>query len=198
LFNVGSIIEAAAILERSFPRTRNSEQQYQPHKHATLESLMLLGSLHSMSGRVADAVVEFKFALLKDPYALEAVEQLAKFGCEESTMLALIDMGLKGVVMYENKDAPAHVNTFIKSKGGNLTPAIEPLFPFWTYAQAHSTLNRNQLPASLEHFNGLSLQFPNHPYLILQKAHIQQELGYILASEKNYQRGPSICTGSLV
>jgi anaphase-promoting complex subunit 7 len=140
---------------------------------------MLLGSLHSMSGRVADAVVEYKFALLKDPYALEAVEQLAKLGCEESTMLALIDVGLKRVVMFKNKDATAHVDP---------TAAIEPLLPLRKYAQAHSTLNRNQLPASLEHFNVLSSQYPHHPHLILHQAHIQQELGHILASEKNYQR----------
>ena len=132
-----------------------------------------------MSGRVADAVVEYKFALLKDPYALEAVEQLAKLGCEESTMLALIDVGLKRVVMFKNKDATAHVDP---------TAAIEPLLPLRKYAQAHSTLNRNQLPASLEHFNVLSSQYPHHPHLILHQAHIQQELGHILASEKNYQR----------
>lgn len=189
LFNVGSIIEAAAILERSFPRTRISGQQHQPHDFVTLESLMLLGSLHNMSGRGADAVVEFQFALLKDPYALEAVEQLARLGCEESTMLALIDVGLKRLVTYKNNESTADV---IDSKEEDLTAEIKPLLPLRKYAQAHSALNKNQLPASLDHFRGLSSQFPHHPHLILHKAHIQQELGHILASEQNYQRVRSL------
>jgi anaphase-promoting complex subunit 7 len=188
LFNVGSIIEAAAILERSFPHPKNSGQQHRPHNLATLESLMLLGSLHSMSGRVADAVVEFKFALWKDPYTLEAVEQLAKLGCDECTMLALIDVGLKRLVTYNNDESTADVNMFVNSNEEHLTAEIKPLLPLRKYAQAHSTLNRNQLPASLELFNGLSSKFPHHPHLILHKAQIQQELGHILASEQNYQR----------
>ena len=141
-----------------------------------------------MSGRVADAVVEFKFALWKDPYTLEAVEQLAKLGCDECTMLALIDVGLKRLVTYKNDECTAHVNMSVNSNEEVLTAEIKPLIPLRKYAQAHSTLNRNQLPASLGLFNGLSSKFPHHPHLILHKAHIQQELGQILASEQNYQR----------
>lgn len=192
LSNAGSIIEAAAILERSFPHgTKNAtvqkqqHQQRQPHVYATLESLMLLGNLHYMSGRVADAVVEYKFAVMKDPYALEAVEQLAKLGCDESTTLALIDVGLKHLAN-ESKEEDRNVvhDSIAESKDAE----VECLLPLRTFAQAHSTLYKNQLSTSLEHFTCLSSQFHNNPHIILQKAHIQQELGQILASEKNYQR----------
>ena len=131
LFNVGSIIEAAAILERSFPRTTadsssNSSSttfqqlnQRQPHQYATLESLMLLGQLHSMSGRVSDAKDDYKFALLKDPYALEAVENLAKLGCDESTILALMDVGLKRLVLDQNKEEEEEENNVVKVEEEN-------------------------------------------------------------------------------
>ena len=75
LFNVGSIIEAAAILERSFPNNNNT---HSPHEYSTLESVMLLGNLYKSSGRIADAVSQYKYALVKEPYALEAMERLAK------------------------------------------------------------------------------------------------------------------------
>ena len=203
LSNVGSIIEAAAILERSFPRTRNSEHQREPHDHATLESLMLLGNLHTMSGRVSDAVTEYKFALLKNPYALEAVERLAKLGCDESTILALVDVGLNRLVKEQLKlaqsckNGPRLNNSRDASHADTLTlvddskafeSSTKTLLPLREYALAHSTLHRNQLSSSLQHFTQLSSQFPHHPYLLLQKAHVQQELGHILASEQNYQR----------
>lgn len=190
LSNTGSIIEAAAILERSFPHTTansasfGKQQQQQPHVYATLESLMLLGNLHCMSGRVLDAVVEYKFAVMKDPYALEAVEQLAKLGCDESTTMALIDVGLKRL----DNDTEDGSKSVVDSKAECDDVAVKSLLPLRTFAQAHSTLNKNQLSTSLEHFTRLSSQFPHHPHIILQQAHIQQELGHILASEKNYQR----------
>jgi len=192
LSNVGSIIEAASILERSFPRTRNSEQQRQPHYYSTLESLMLLGNLHTMSGRVSDAVTEYKFALLKNPYALEAVERLAKLGCDESTILALVDVGLKRMVKEQlaqrKKESTEDKNAVCDSKDEGTTPVLPIGGTIREYALAHSTLHRNQITSSLQHFTELSSQFPHHPYLLLQKAHIQQELGHILASEQNYQR----------
>jgi len=184
LSNVGSIIEAAAILERSFPRSRNSGRERQPHANATLDSLMLLGNLLSMSGRVADALVEYKFALLKDPYALEAVEQLAQLGCDESTISALLDVGLKRLTTNNKHGSTEDMNMGAEEQ----TSGSKPLLPLREYAQAQSTLHRNHLTTSLEHFNRLSSQFPHHPHLILQKAHIQQELGHILESEQNYQR----------
>jgi len=200
LSNVGSIIEAAAILERSLPRTRNMDQQRQPHGYATLESLMLLGNLHTMSGRVSDAVVVYKFALLKNPYALEAVERLAKLGCDESTIVALVDVGLKRMVreqLSQRKtdefatDDENDTSMVEESKEEELNKQA-PLLPLKEYAQAHSALHRNQLPSSLQHFSQLSSQFPHHPYLILQKAHVQQEMGHILAAEQNYQRVRSL------
>ena len=194
LSNVGSIIEAAAILERSFPRTKSiGHQQRQPHQYASLESLMLLGNLHSMSGRVADAKDDYKFALLKDPYALEAVEKLAKLGCDESTMLALMDVGLKRLASSSEKDEKKDDNKMAVDDDKEETTASskqnkEPLLPLREYAQAHSTLQRNHLATSLEHFSKLSLQYPHHPHLILEMANIQQELGHILSSEQNYKR----------
>lgn len=192
LSNVGSIIEAASILERSFPRTRNSEQQRQPHGYATLESLMLLGNLHTMSGRVSDAVTEYKFALLKNPYALEAVERLAKLGCDESTILALLDVGLKRLVKEQfaqrKKESTDDLDMLDDPKDEGTDSALLIGGTLREYALAHSTLHRNQLTSSLQHFSQLSSQFPHHPYLLLQKAHVQQELGHILSSEQNYQR----------
>ena len=189
LSDCGSIIEASAILERSFPRPRNSEQKRRPHEFATLESLMLLGHLHTLSGRVSDAVKEYKFALLQCPYALEAVERLAKLGCDESTLLALVDVGLKRFIKEKNtpgnpEETTEHMDTTHGSKGKE----NQPLLPLRDYALALSTLHRNQLTRSLQHFTQLSAQFPRHPHLLLQKAHVQQELGQILASEENYQR----------
>lgn len=191
LSNVGSIIEAAAILERSFPRSRNSGTQRQPHAHATLDSLMLLGNLHSMSGRGSDALVDYKFCLLKDPYALEAAERLAKLGCDEATMLALMDVGMKRLVTDQKNvstmDKDMNWNIAQEMKDGQ-TSGPTPLLPIREYAQAQSALYKNQLTTALEHFSKLSSQYPHHPHLILQKAHIQQELGHILESEQNYQR----------
>jgi len=192
LSNVGSCIEAAAILERSFPRGRTSGKQRQPHAYATLESLMLLGNLHSMSGRVTDALVEYKFALLKDPYALEAVERLAKLGCDESTLLALMDVGLKRLATYDKRGSTEEASMLEDSKDEEQSTKTESLLPLREYAQAHSTLHRNQLTSSLNHFTILSSQYPHHPHLILLKAHIQQELGHILTAEQNYQRVRSL------
>ena len=119
---------------------------------------MLLGNLHCMSGRVLDAVVEYKFAVMKDPYALEAVEQLAKLGCDESTTMALIDVGLKRL----DNDTEDGSKSVVDSKAECDDVAVKSLLPLRTFAQAHSTLTQNQLSTSLEHFTRLSSQFPHH------------------------------------
>ena len=212
LSNVGSVIEAAAILERSFPRrsVTRSGNNATPHPYATLESHMLLGQLLEMSGRVMDAQAEYKSAMMCNPYALEACYSLAKLGCEEGIILSLVEDSLK---QYVKEQLAASGNSIIASSSGGLddpaandddemvdtTTTIEkkqggdqhqqqhPLLPLRLYAQAHSSLYRNQLSASLDYFTQLSTQFKYHPYLLLQKAHIQQELGHILSSERDYR-----------
>ncbi|KAL7548087.1 hypothetical protein ACHAWF_011375 [Thalassiosira exigua] len=203
LSEVGSIIEAAAILERSFPRSprgsgRRGGGRPQPHPLATLESHMLLANLHEMSGRASDARAEYEAALAKDPYALEAIDRLAGLGIDEHSLLALVDAGLK--CWAAERLAQAQRQT--EGEWGSPEDAgkeegpesqsqprsePEPLLPLREYALAHSALHRNQLVPSLGHFARLTAQFPYQPYLLLQKAHTQQELGHILASEQNYQ-----------
>ena len=182
LFNVGSIIEAAAILERSFPNNNNT---HSPHEYSTLESVMLLGNLYKSSGRIADAVSQYKYALVKEPYALEAMEQLAKLGCDEHAIITALDTGLNHFV----NDKTTTEEPMEMGPPGN---RIMPLIPLRRYAQAHSTFAKNQLMDSLEHFIELSVQFPYHTHIILHKAHIQQELGHILQSEQSYQRVRSL------
>lgn len=184
LFNVGSIIEAAAILERSFPRNTKTGMQLIPHEYSTLESVMLLGNLYKISGRTADAVFQYKYALEKEPYALEAMEQLAKLGCDEPAMMSALDTGLSCSVAVDKTKEPTPMGP-----PGN---RIKPLIPLQRYAQAHSTFAKNQLMDSLEHFIELSVQFPYHTHILLHKAHIQQELGHILQSEQSYQRVRSL------
>ncbi len=217
--NIGSIIEASSILERSFPHVatphnRNKTQHHfheqqaetpDPHPLATLESHMLLGSLHVLSGRYSDAIIEFKLALKKDPYAMEAVEHLARLGCKEKVLMELVDEGLRAIVEEEQN--------FVKG-GEGVDPSSEPakekrnesskceksgqndaskqksssLIPFRDYIPAYTTLHSNHLALSLHHFSDLTAQYPYNPHFIVQFAHIQQELGQILLAEQNYQR----------
>ena len=241
LSKVGSIIEAASILERSFPRTHGDDnsnnatpnagftsdplqqQQLQPHKFAVLESHMLLGYLHTLSGRLSEAMMEYKFALQKNPYALEAVEHLAKLGCPENVILNLVDEGLKNLVKDQfaqgaypgdfsfKDDGTSNIEDSNKSKELGFTPmggketnvndigkptklisTVPCLLPLHEYALAHSTLQKNQLSTSYRHFLRLTSFFPYHPHLLIQLAHIQQELGHILGAEQNYQRVRSL------
>jgi len=217
--NIGSIIEASSILERSFPHVATSHDRHQtqhhfqeqqaetadPHPLATLESHMLLGSLHVLSGRYSDAITEFKLALKKDPYAMEAVEHLARLGCKEKVLLELVDEGLRTVVVEEQRDftqgregvesssESGHDNIDVppkseKSGQNDATKTTSSLIPFRDYIPAYTTLHSNHLALSLHHFSDLTAQYPHNPRFLMKFAHIQQELGQILLAEQNYQR----------
>ena len=177
----GTLIEATAMLERCFPHSTNRQRQRQPHALASLESCMLLGNLLRRTERKADAVVEYKFALLKNPYALEAIDQLARLGCNETSLLALVDEGLRDLVKSRLSS---------KSKGDvdGMDEDGEPLIPLVEYSKAHANMYGNQMAAALENFNGLSAVYPTDPYIMMHRANILQEMGHVLESERSYRR----------
>eukprot|EP00573_Skeletonema_grethae_P003148 CAMPEP_0201686162 /NCGR_PEP_ID=MMETSP0578-20130828/709_1 /ASSEMBLY_ACC=CAM_ASM_000663 /TAXON_ID=267565 /ORGANISM="Skeletonema grethea, Strain CCMP 1804" /LENGTH=724 /DNA_ID=CAMNT_0048170177 /DNA_START=97 /DNA_END=2271 /DNA_ORIENTATION=- len=206
LSQTGSIIEAASILERCFPRPRLRDGNTTTNEFSTLQSVMLHGHLYMLSNRASDAVVQYRFALRKNPYAIEAVEQLAVLGCADNVILDLVEEGMKNFAREridevkkkqkeqsndamhtgndnhdddENQDADAE-----DSKDNNK----ELLIPVKDYVLAVTSLHRNQLHASHQHFSKLNDLFPDHPYILIQLAHIQQELGQILGSEQSYKR----------
>mmetsp|Transcript_33518 Transcript_33518/g.76521 ORF Transcript_33518/g.76521 Transcript_33518/m.76521 type:complete len:634 (+) Transcript_33518:221-2122(+) len=176
----GTLIEATAMLERCFPHSTNRQRQRQPHALASLESCMLLGSLLQRTERKADAVVEFKFALLKNPYALEAIDQLARLGCNEAALLALVDEGLRDLVKSRLSKSKKEVD--------GMDEDDEPLIPLVEYSKAHANMYGNQMATALEHFNGLSAVYPTDPYIMMHRANILQEMGHVLESERSYRR----------
>jgi len=199
LSQTGSIIEAASILERCFPRPRLRDGQIATNDFSTLQSLMLHGHLYMLSNRASDAIVQYRFALAKNPYAIEAVEQLAVLGCADTAILELVDEAVKNF-------AQERISSVKKSKKGDDTMQTgndeedknqddakdnisnELLIPVRDYVLAVTSLHRNQLHASHQHFSKLNNLFPDHPYILIQLAHIQQELGQILGSEQSYKR----------
>ena len=199
LSQTGSIIEAASILERCFPRPRLRDGQIATNDFSTLQSLMLHGHLYMLSNRASDAIVQYRFALAKNPYAIEAVEQLAVLGCADTAILELVDEAVENF-------AQERIASVKKSKKGNDTMQTgndeedknqddakdnnsnELLIPVRDYVLAVTSLHRNQLHASHQHFSKLNNLFPDHPYILIQLAHIQQELGQILGSEQSYKR----------
>eukprot|EP00985_Skeletonema_marinoi_P016297 scaffold8722_cov102-Skeletonema_marinoi.AAC.1 len=199
LSQTGSIIEAASILERCFPRPRLRDGQIATNDFSTLQSLMLHGHLYMLSNRASDAIVQYRFALAKNPYAIEAVEQLAVLGCADTAILELVDEAVKNF-------AQERISSVKKSKKGNDIMQTgnddedknqddakdnnnnELLIPVRDYVLAVTSLHRNQLHASHQHFSKLNNLFPDHPYILIQLAHIQQELGQILGSEQSYKR----------
>jgi anaphase-promoting complex subunit 7 len=186
LSDIGSIYDAAAILERCFPKELDGTLQgAAPTPFATVESHMLLGDLYVQNQRYVDAAEEYKFALCKNPYVLEALEKLARLGCPESDLLQMVDDGMKNLVT----EIMRRNETDDEKQTVESLPQIDSLRE---YAFAHSTLHKNQLVLSHQHFCKLVSLFPFHPYLLVQLAHIQQEMGYILRSEQNYQRVRSL------
>jgi len=200
LSQTGSIIEAASILERCFPRPRLRDGQIATNDFSTLQSLMLHGHLYMLSNRASDAIIQYRFALAKNPYAIEAVEQLAVLGCADTAILELVDEAVKNF-------AQERISSVKKSKKGDDTMQTgnddadenqddakdnnnnnELLIPVRDYVLAVTSLHRNQLHASHQHFSKLNNLFPDHPYILIQLAHIQQELGQILGSEQSYKR----------
>jgi len=205
LSQTGSIIEAASILERSFPRPRLAGGKIVPNEYATLQTVMLHGHLYMLSNRASDAIIQYKFALRKNPYVLEAVEQLAVLGCADNTILELVDDGMKQLALEQidlvkNKDGTKNADSTMQTTSttadenqddkaaGTEEGANELLVPVRDYVLAVTTLHRNQLHASHQHFSKLNSLYPDHPYLLIQLAHIQQELGQILGSEQSYKR----------
>ena len=176
----GTLIEATAMLERCFPHSTNRHRQRQPHALATLESCMLLGTLLRRTERKADAVVEYKFALLKNPYALEAIDQLARLGCNEAALLALVDEGLRDYAKSRLSKS--------KKRTDGMDEDDEPLIPLVEYSKAYANMYGNQMAAALEHFNELSAAYPTDPYIMMHRANILQEMGHVLESERTYRR----------
>ena len=214
LSQTGSIIEAASILERCFPRPRvrggsggDSTKTLLTNEFSTLQSLMLHGHLYMLSNRASDAIVQYRFALAKNPYAIEAVEQLAVLGCADTAILELVEEGVKKFAMERivsakksggkegdegNIDTMQTDNNNVDDEDENQEKAekdsTELLIPVRDYVLAVTSLHRNQLHAAHQHFSKLNGQFPDHPYILIQLAHIQQELGQILGSEQSYKR----------
>eukprot|EP00804_Cyclotella_cryptica_P028712 CCRYP_008218-RA/>CCRYP_008218-RA protein AED:0.30 eAED:0.30 QI:0/-1/0/1/-1/1/1/0/691 len=192
LSDVGSVYDAAAILERCFPKELE-QGGAASCPFATVESHMLLGDLYVKNQRYVDAGEEYKLALGKNPYVLEAVEKLARLGCGESDILQMVEEGLQHVVkeMLVQSGADEGNNNNDKNNNKNIQQTVDSLpevDSLREYASAHSTLHKNQLVFSHHHFSKLTSHFPYHPSLLMQLAHIQQELGYIRRSEQNYQR----------
>jgi tetratricopeptide (TPR) repeat protein len=215
LSQTGSIIEATSILERSFPRPRlgrggNSGGAANTtttiNEFATLQSLMLHGHLYMLSNRASDAIIQYKFALAKNPYAIEAVEQLAVLGCADTIILELVDEGVRNYAQEQialvkkmtkksNDDTTMQITTTGGGDDDNEKEESEQdnnnhelLIPVRDYVLAVTSLHRNQLHAAHQHFSKLNALYPDHPYILIQLAHIQQELGQILASEQSYKR----------
>ncbi|KAL7487472.1 hypothetical protein ACHAW6_013069 [Cyclotella cf. meneghiniana] len=193
LSDIGFIYDAADILVRCFPKEVDGTLQGAASTlFDTVESHMLLGDLYVLNQRYADAAEEYKSALCNNPYVLEAVEKLAKLGCPESDLLQIVDDGLKNLVneiMRQNSTVEGANDTDHEKQTLESLPHVDSLRE---YAFAHSTLHKNQLVLSHQHFSTLVSLFPYHPYLLMQLAHIQQEMGYILRSEQNYQRVRSL------
>lgn len=216
LSQTGSIIEATSILERSFPRPRvglrgsnsnsstgSSTSSETTNEFATLQSLMLHGHLYMLSNRSSDAIIQYKSALAKNPYAIEAVEQLAVLGCADTMILELVDEGVKNLALEQivlvkkekNEISGDGATTSTTGSDGDENETMankdnnhELLIPVRDYVLAVTALHRNQLHASHQHFSKLNALYPDHPYILIQLAHIQQELGQILGSEQSYKR----------
>ena len=205
LSQTGSIIEATSVLERSFPRPRLAGGKIATNEFSSLQSLMLHGHLYMLSNRSSDAIVQYKFALAKNPYAIEAVEQLAVLGCVDNMILELVDEGVKKfaeeqiAAVKKKKDKSSNDDTTMQTgdydddenqqaSDDNNNSSDELLIPVRDYVLAVTSLHRNQLHTSHQHFSKLNALYPDHPYILIQLAHIQQELGQILGSEQSYKR----------
>lgn len=199
LSKIGSIIEASSIMERSFQTKQlSTTTTQQPHPYSTLEGHMLLGSLYNQSGRHPDAIVEYKHAVGKNAYALEAIECLAVLGVGENIILEMVDRGLDCLKKHgEEEDVNGGGGDGSRDNAdmrdvGKENATKEELVPVHEFARAHSTLQKIQLASSHHHFSVLVSSFPDHPYLLMSLANIQQEMGHILRSEQNYQRVRSL------
>jgi anaphase-promoting complex subunit 7 len=80
LAQLGSIMEGAAILERTSNRS--------------LGMLMTLGHLYIQSGRHNDAVKSFMEAVRINAYALEAIQWLAILGADRNAVMSAVEQGM--------------------------------------------------------------------------------------------------------
>ncbi|KAL7502546.1 hypothetical protein ACHAXN_000486 [Cyclotella atomus] len=189
LSDSGAYEAAATFLSRSFPKELVGSR---PNCFASIEMHMLLGDLYCRISRQDDAVEEYKRALEKNPYLMEAVEKLARLGCSEAELVKVVDAGV-ATVSLGNESQGSHVdeNESTKMNEDGLAEASS----LRENASAQATLHKNQLVQSHQHYTKLSAKYPHHAYFILQLANIQQEMGHILSSEQNYQRVKSLDGG---
>lgn len=187
LSDSGMVHEAVSTLERCFPITKLDNDT---GRHlGNVECHMLLGEMYVMVQRKEDAIREYQWALSIDPYVMEAVECLAKLGCDEKVLLSCLEAGIDNLKMKpkcEEQSSTVKVDTDVNNA---TTPTSLPEEEALRHnASAQTNLYKNQLQSSLKHYTKLTTQYPNHPYFLLHVANIQQELGHILPSERNYKR----------
>eukprot|EP00956_Cyclotella_meneghiniana_P042979 scaffold249370_cov63-Cyclotella_meneghiniana.AAC.1 len=207
LFDSGMVHDAVSTLERCFPITNHLDGNASNGRHmCNVECHMLLGGMYVKIRRKEDAIQEYKWALSIDPYVLEAVECLAKLGCDEKGLLSSLEAGIDRVKMEQkeilrassadvdsNNNNSEEQSTTIQDNTNNATTsttttALPEEETLRQNASAQTNLHKNQLQSSLKHYTELTTKYPYHPYFLLHLANIQQELGHILPSEQNYKR----------
>lgn len=211
---MGSVVEAASVLERALPvrcvvetRIKQSPpyqqlpvKEQRPHPYRNVESCMLLGGLHSLAGRHRDAALEYEEALRHNPYCLEAVEKLAELSCNPSSSTSsgdssLDDKELQAIVEEGRRRWTELVRReqqcSVKEEEGTTRMKTEPpwqlLVPVNDYVTAQTSLNRNNLSLALSTFAKLCHRYPHHPPLLTRLAMCQSEMGQTLNALQTFE-----------
>lgn len=157
LKELGSLVEAAAVLEQI------------PVEKRDLAMQMMLGKLYVASSRKETAIETFLQALRQNPFAMEAVEQLAELGVDKFKIKEAMDKGYadKGVCNTEENVQLRHLE--------ELTAAI-------------CAQSRHQAATALQLFLKLEQEYPNNVYLLLHLAKIYLHTNDTLNAEAIFER----------
>lgn len=150
----GSLVEAATLLEEIDATAR------------TLPMLMMLGNLYVASSRKMSASQVFLEALKKNPYTLEAAEQLAMLQADKASILGAIKEGIA-----------AHVGVVDAAEFVHIRDLVTALI----------AKHRHQSTAALQQFEKLEQEFPNNIYFIQNIASLQLKMNDVKNAERSFE-----------
>ena len=152
LAKVGSITEAASILESSIPRS---------HSLRTFAISMELGKLYQLNGRLADAKRSYLDALSRNMYVMEAIEKLVGLNAERSEVMKVVNEAIK------KKGSDGKENQ--KKNEGTEIPIADIIT---AYFYSNRSTSSHQVNA-LSQWKKLHAEYPHNIYVLLQMALLQ-------------------------
>ena len=208
LSSMGELSEAIFSLENAF-RLHST--------YRTLAVCMTLGNLYLATSKKADAIRSFTDALRLNPYAMEAIANLAIVGANKEDVLRAVSEGMQmkltpcttikkqnRIQNKENRDCDP-LNRSITSHGQSITERSQvqlvldknattslsstlPQLPVSQLVSAHFDSFSNNTKAALHAFQKLDKMYPNNIYILQSMAKLQLKNCENIAAKETYEK----------